>query len=73
MTWLRRCWEEHALSFVIVAIWAALIGLSMWRFDGTWGEWFSERAGGHSDDSFGALLLIILTKWLRERNSNASN
>jgi hypothetical protein len=66
--WLR----EHSLSIVIIGIWLGMLVLSIWRFDGGMGDWFSERAGGHSDDAFGAMLLILLTKWLRERGSEES-
>ena len=69
MNWLR----EHSLSLAIVAIWLALLALSLWRWEDGPVKWINERAGGHADDAFGAMLLVLLTKWLRERGSNASN
>ena len=70
---MKRCLQEHGLSIAIVAIWLALLALSLWRWEEGPAKWINERAGGHSDDAFGAMLLVLLTKWLREKNSSASN
>jgi hypothetical protein len=69
---MRRALIDHALSLVVGTLWIALLAWSYGSFDGTTTEWLSERAGGHSDDTFGALLIIIATKWLRERGSPQS-
>lgn len=67
-----RFLREHSLSLIAAALWVALLAWSFSGFDGTSKEWISERAGGHSDDTFGALLIIVLAKWFRERGSPAS-
>lgn len=67
-----RLLRHHGLSLVVAFVWLVFILASWFLFDGTAAEWWSERAGGHADDSFGALLVIVLSKWLRERGSAQS-
>lgn len=64
--------KEHSLSLFVISIWLGLIIGSATLFEEDWYAWWSERAGGHSDDAFGALLLVLLTKWFVERGSEES-
>ena len=49
-----------------------LIGVSLFTWDKSFLEWLSDRAGGHADDSFGAILIIMGTKWFYERGKHPS-
>ena len=63
----------HGLSVAIIAIYLFFVGASMATSDETWAGWIANRAGGHADDAFGAFLIVVLSKWLREWNSAQSN
>lgn len=69
---IRKFLREHSLSLIAGTIWLFLIISSVSLFEESWYKWFSDRAGGHSDDAFGALLLVLLTKWFYERGSSES-
>lgn len=63
--------KDHSLSLALVLIWFSF-DFSSWLvwddkggFRQWWGETFNEWGGG----AFGALVIVLLTKWLREVGS----
>jgi hypothetical protein len=63
VTWIR----EHSLSLIVTSIWLTLMVSSFIMFEEGALDWLSERAGGHSDDAFGALVVVLGHKWFIER------
>jgi hypothetical protein len=60
--------REHGLSLALGAGWIGF-GLAAACFEPGWAR---DRIGGMGDGAFGALCVVLLTKWLRERGSPAS-
>lgn len=62
--------REHGLSVAVAALYAAFkVGAVFTTPEDAF--WYA-TLHGHSDDAFGALLIIVATKWFRERGSAAS-
>jgi hypothetical protein len=65
--WLRHLWDCYTFTVIVAAIWQAQIWIGFAFYDGTGLEYFSDRLGGHSDDSFGALLAVGFLAELHRR------
>jgi hypothetical protein len=61
---------EHGLSVALVVLYLCFkVGAA---FVGPEDEFLYPTLHGHSDDTLGAILIVLLTKCLRERGSAAS-
>jgi hypothetical protein len=77
-----KWWIDHSLSLVIGAILALQLtvsvftGIRVWVAEGSqgsfWTWWFHEINLSTLADTFGVLLIVLLSKWLYERGSNES-
>jgi hypothetical protein len=67
---VRAFLYEHGLSVALAVIYVGFKGGS-W-FVGPEQEFLYPTLHGHSDDTLGALLIVLCTKWWRERGSAAS-
>lgn len=61
--------RQHSLSLVLAAIWFVLSGASAVPDQGTW---FAQILANMAGDAFGALLVVIATKYFIERGSPQS-
>jgi hypothetical protein len=61
--------RDHSLSIILAVLWVALSLASYWTRDD---EWLTQFLANHAGDSFGALLIVIATKYFIERGSAES-
>jgi hypothetical protein len=83
----KTWWREHSLSLVLIAIFLGqsifywFTGLADWRreypngslWPGYLTHYFSEMTVSILADTYGAVLLVLFTKWFWERGSAESN
>lgn len=77
---MARLWRQHSLTIVLCAVFAVMIiaswplGRATWSpSDGPyWITWLSETVYSLEADVFGAVLLVVFTKRLREIGSAES-
>lgn len=66
---LIECWRRHSLSIVLVGIWLALTAASAIPEPDSW---VAVTLANLAGDAFGALLVVVATKYFIERGSAAS-
>lgn len=76
-------WRDHSLSLILVVLMVAQTALALWAGRqvylaeqlpvGFWTWWAWEYNVSLVADTFGVLLVVILTKFYRERGSAESN
>lgn len=76
-------WRDHSLSLVLTAIMATQTVLAVWsgryvwsleQLGGSfWTWWIWEYNVSLVADTFGVLLIVLLSKWLKEVGSSESN
>jgi hypothetical protein len=59
----------HSLSLALAAVWLALLAACYATRDTVW---LYDLIANHAGDTFGALLVVVATKFLFERGSAAS-
>ena len=62
--------RDHGLSIALAVLYVAF-KVGSWFTTPDDPFWYA-TLHGHSDDTFGALLIVLGTKWWRERGSAAS-
>lgn len=65
---LVRLWRDHSLSLVLTGLWWGLTAAAFLLPEGPAQEYLHNLSG----DAFGAFVIVVLTKWLRERGSAES-
>lgn len=74
-----KWWKDHSLSLIILFIFGMLMVGSYltqhWDADNSSDRlvWINTTLHGLRDDTFGALLIVVASKWFFERGSAASN
>lgn len=66
---MRALFAKHGLSLALAALWVALLVVSWATKDD---EWVTQLVANHAGDAFGALLIVVATKFLVERGSAES-
>ena len=65
---MAKIWEKHSLSIVSVGIFSVLTIATALSPEGYWRTMIGNMAG----DAFGVSMIVILTKWLTEKDSAES-
>lgn len=78
--WGNRWWGKHSLSIVLIVMLVAQTILSLWagsivfQAEGLkvsfWVWWVHEYNISLVADTFGVLLIVLLSKWLYEKGSS---
>lgn len=76
-------WKDHGLSIVLIALMTVQTALALWWGHkvweaeeipvGFWTWWAWEYNISLVADTFGVVLIVLLTKWLREKDSAESD
>jgi hypothetical protein len=69
---MREWLSEHGLSLFLCAIWFSLSTAAFVLTDKEWQEAVQEYLHNLAGDAFGATLIVMATKYLRERGSAES-
>lgn len=70
---MKQFFRDHSLTLTLVAIYFACQGIAALVASNPFSaDWLEAMFQNHAGDAFGALLLVIFTKFFRERGSAES-